>query len=385
MHHLPVLIICKLNLMIIVKIHLFTFAVSNIMEKGRIKRILLAVWPMVIAILVFFLVRIAVNNPDLTEKYYSDGFYPVIASTFSSVSRISPFSLWDVFWFVSILIFLAGVVIVILRRMKFRIFCLKVARIIALMYAFFYLSWGFNYFRPDIGKRIGLDIMKVDEKLFRSMLDSVIILTNHNYVTVAATDYSEINHKVEESYSANAGMLDINYPNGYRRPKSMLFSNLIAKFGISGYFGPFFNEINLNSRLLPMEYPFLLAHEKAHQFGISGEADANLVAFIICTSSDDRRLKYSGYLALLLYFLEDAQYFRDYREFLGKLDKPVIDELRFRQQYYFGLQNEAMGKAHETVYDAYLKSNHVPHGVENYNQVVELAISWITNESKLTE
>ena len=355
------------------------------MDKGRVKKILLAGWPIVIALLVFVLVRIAVNNPKLTEKYYSDGFYPLFARAFSSVSRLSPFSVWDLFWFLFILIFLVGAVMVITRRIRLWIFCLKVARIFSLMYAFFYLSWGFNYFRPDLGNRIGLEVMKVDEKLFRSMLDSVIVLTNANYAVVEAADYPEIDREIEESYSVNSKMLDITYPNGSRRPKSMLFSNLIAKFGISGYFGPFFNEINLNRRLLPMEYPFLLAHEKAHQFGISSEADANLVAFIICTTSDDPKLKYSGYLSLLLYFLEDAQHFKDYREFLGKLDKPVVEELRFRQQYYFGLQNETMGKAHETVYDAYLKSNHIPHGIENYNQVVELATSWILNASKLSK
>ena len=355
------------------------------MDKGRVKKILLAGWPIVIALLIFVLVRIAVNNPKLTEKYYSDGFYPLFARAFSSVSRLSPFSVWDLFWFLFILIFLVGAVMVITRRIRLWIFCLKVARIFSLMYAFFYLSWGFNYFRPDLGNRIGLEVMKVDEKLFRSMLDSVIVLTNANYAVVAVADYPEIDREIEESYSVNSKMLDITYPNGSRRPKSMLFSNLIAKFGISGYFGPFFNEINLNRRLLPMEYPFLLAHEKAHQFGISSEADANLVAFIICTTSDDPKLKYSGYLSLLLYFLEDAQHFKDYREFLGKLDKPVVEELRFRQQYYFGLQNETMGKAHETVYDAYLKSNHIPHGIENYNQVVELATSWILNASKLSK
>lgn len=355
------------------------------MDKERIKRVLLAVWPIILALLVFVLVRIAVNNPELTEEYYSDGFYPFFARSFSSLSRLFPFSVWDLFWFLFILVFLAGVVMVITRRLKLWIFCLKVARVFSLMYAFFYLSWGFNYFRPGIEKRIGLDVIQVDEKLYRSMLDSVIIRTNANYSAIASTDYPEIDREIEKSYSVNSQMLDIAYPNGSRRPKPMLFSNLIAKFGISGYFGPFFNEINLNRRLLPMEYPFLLAHEKAHQFGISSESDANLAAFIICTTSDDPNLKYSGYLALLLYFLEDAQYFKDYREFLGKLDKPVIEELRYRQQYYFGLQNEVMGNAQETVYDAYLKSNHIPHGVENYNQVVELAISWFINDSKLSK
>ena len=113
-------------------------------------------------------------------------------------------------------------------------------------------------------------------------------------------------------------------------------------------------------------------------------SDANLVAFLVCTRSEDPKLNYSGYLALLLYFLEDAQYLSDYSEYLGKLDKHVLDELRYRQQYYSGLQNEVMGKAQETVYDAYLKTNHISRGIENYNQIVELAISWFRHVPKLS-
>ncbi|MBI5009074.1 MAG: DUF3810 family protein, partial [Bacteroidia bacterium] len=113
------------------------------------------------------------------------------------------------------------------------------------------------------------------------------------------------------------------------------------------------------------DYPFLLAHEKAHQFGVSGESEANLTAFVVCTKSDDRRLNYSGYLALLLYFLEDAQYFSDYHDYLMKLDKTVLEEIQYRQQYYFGLHNEVMEHAHESVYNTYLKSNQVPHGIDD--------------------
>ena len=88
----------------------------------------------------------------------------------------------------------------------------------------------------------------------------------------------------------------------------MIFSSFYSKMGLSGYFGPFFNEIHVNHYLLPLDYPFVLAHEKAHQFGITSEAEANLVAFVICVRSDDQRLRYSGYQSLLLYFLRDASH-----------------------------------------------------------------------------
>ncbi len=342
-------------------------------------------WPFLTAALFFLLVRMAIRYPEIVEDYYSDGFYTHFAGLTSSLSGMVPFSIWDIFWLLAIVTFIGSILLVLAGKLKIKTMLLRAAQILALLYAWFYLSWGFNYFRPDIEKRIGLDMKSVDEKLFRSVLDSVIVLVNNSHTAVKPEDYGDIDLMVEDSYLKNSGILDIHYPNGSRRPKKMVFSNLISKFGISGYFGPFFNEINLNRRILPMDYPFLLAHEKAHQFGVSGESDANLTAFIVCTRSDDRRLNYSGYLALLLYFLEDAQYFSDYHDYLGKLDKTVLEEIQFRQKYYFGLHNEAMEQAHESVYDAYLKSNQVAHGIENYNDVVELAVSWFVKESKLSQ
>jgi hypothetical protein len=260
--------------------------------------------------------------------------------------------------------------------MKLILFVLRIAQFLALGYSYFYLVWGFNYFRPAFENRIGWKKQMPDEVVFKSVLDSVISISNLNYTTILKADYQEIDKLIEDSYSKNSKVLGINYPNGIRRPKTMLFSFVYAKFGVSGYFGPFFNEVHLNSYLLPMEYPFLLAHEKAHQFGIANEAEANLAAYIVCTSSDDKRLKYSGNLYLLLYFIRDAVYMSDYQDYVKKIDQQVIADLRSRRKYYEELQNETLGKVQTAANNAYLKSNHVERGVKNYNQVVALVINW---------
>jgi hypothetical protein len=347
-------------------------------RKGKIVK---RAWPFLLAALILVMSRIALHFPGVTEKVYSENIYPLISEVLSSFSRLFPFSLWDIFWAVMILLLIVSIAGVVIRKISFRMFLLRLGQILALMLAYFYLSWGFNYFRPALNERIGFEIKEVNDTLFRITLDSVISNVNRNYFSIRYEDYNEIDSCVERSYSLNASLTDITYPNGYRRPKKMIFSNLIAKFGISGYFGPFFNEINLNRKILPMEYTFLLAHEKAHQFGVAGEADANMTAFLVCSQSESQKLRYSGYFCLLLYFLEDAQYLDDYGSFLEKLDSNVIEELRYRQQYYYGLQNETMEKAQEKVYDAYLKGNNVSQGIENYNQVVELVISWFGHAS----
>ncbi len=347
----------------------------------RIRKLLLYSWPFIISLLVFLSTRFSIRHPGFIEHYYSNGVYPVIARLFSSFSNLIPFSLWDVFWVFVIFLTISGLILSIIKKMKFGRYILRIGQLVAILYSLFYILWGYNYFRPNIEKRVGWTNPKADESVFRSVLDTIIVQSNTNYLTILSSDYPKIDSLVEESYRKNCSGLGINYPNGTRRPKTMLFSNLFLKSGVSGYFGPFFNEIHVNRYVLPLDYPFLLAHEKAHQFGNASEAEANLVAFVICIKSDDKRLKYSGYQSLLLYLLKDASKMKGYRDYLTRIDKKVIGDLRFRQKYYEGKQNRTLSEMQTAANNGYLKVNHIDKGVMNYNQVVSLVISWYNNSN----
>jgi hypothetical protein len=349
------------------------------------RRLFVMLWPFSIAFLVFLCVRFSIRNSQLVEIYYSSGLYPVIAKWFSSFSNLFSFSLWDVFWVLFILLIITGLILSGFRIIKWKWFGLRVAQLLALLYSLFYLAWGLNYFRSGIESRIGWEKPEYNETVFRSILDSIIIRTNLSCIPVAASDYLSVDRLIEDSYYKNSVEFGIGYPNGRRQPKMMLFSSFFAKTGVSGYFGPFFNEVHLNRSLLPMDYPFSLAHEKAHQFGIASEAEANLVAFVICTSSDDKRLQYSGYLFLLLYFLKDATHLKDYQNYIKKIDRQVILDLRFRRRYYEVLQNKVLDDAQTALNNVYLKTNNIEEGVKNYNQVVALVISWYHNSKPSSE
>jgi Protein of unknown function (DUF3810) len=275
-----------------------------------------------------------------------------------------------------------GLILVALRRIRFGWYILRIMQVLALLYSFFYIVWGYNYFRPKIEKRIGWESPKADEMIFKSILDSIIKQTNLNYIPVTLSDYNKIDSLVEDSYSRHFRELGIGYPNGSRRPKTMLLSSFFLKLGVTGYFGPFFNEIHLDYYLLPVDYPFVLAHEKAHQFGITSEAEANLVAFIVCIKSGDIQLKYSGYQSLLFYFLKDAYRMKEYREYFSQIDQRVLQDMRFRQKYYQGHENKDLSSMQTAVNNAYLKANKIEKGVKNYDQVVSLVISWYYNSNR---
>lgn len=347
----------------------------------RIRKILLYSWPFIISLLVFLGTLLSIRHPGFIEHYYSNGVYPFIAKLFSSFSKLIPFSLWDVFWVLVILLIISGLILSIIKKIKFGWYILRTVQLVAILYSLFYILWGYNYFRSNIEKRINWENLKTDSLIFRSVLDTLIERSNSTYLSISSTDYLKIDSLIEESFRKNSSELGINYPNGTRRPKTMLFSKLFLKSGVSGYFGPFFNEIHVNHYVLPIDYPFLLGHEKAHQFGITSEAEANLVAFVICIKSDDKRLRYSGYQSLLLYFLQDASKMKEYKDYLIRINKMVIGDLRFRQKYYEGMHNKTLSKMQTAANNSYLKVNHIEKGVLNYKQVVSLVISWYYNSN----
>jgi hypothetical protein len=349
-------------------------------KEVNFRKIIVILWPFFLAFFVFLSTRIAIRKSGVVEHYYSTEIYPVIARLLSFFSNLIPFSMWDVFWILIILLIICGLILVIFKKIRFKLFLLRVLQSLAIMYSLFYLLWGYNYFRPKIQERLDWKIPEYDEVTFRSTLDSIIIKTNINYTSISSTDFPEIDKLIENSYRVQSPGLDISYPNGSRRPKRMIFSRLYGKMGLSGYFGPFFNEIHVNGDLLPMDYPFLLGHEKAHQFGVTSEAEANLIAFIICVASEDQRLRYSGYQSLLLYFLRDASHLKDYKDYLNKIDPQVLKDLKFRQKYYEGLLNNTLSDMQTAANNSYLKANNIEKGVKNYNQVVSLVISWYYNK-----
>ena len=339
-------------------------------------KIILNSIPFLLALIVFLLVRLGVHFPGQVEQYYSRGIYPVIAGVFSMISGLISWSLWDSFWIGTVIWAVTGLVLVIIRRISIKLFFLRIFQSVAIFYSIFYLTWGFNYFRPNIETRLGWNKVKLYEEDFRNILDTLIVKTNETYTSFTTNDYNEIQRQLEDSYGQNSEMLGITWPYGSRNPKTILVSSYFAKSGVSGYFGPFFNEVHINHYQLPMDYPFILAHEKAHQFGIANEAEANITAFIVCTGSSDRRLQYSGYMHLLLYFLNDAFYMDDYETYLKKIDKFVLEDIVSRQKYYDKLRNRRLENFQNAANNVYLKSQNISKGIKNYNQVVGLMITW---------
>ena len=325
----------------------------------------------ILAIVTFGLTEIGARNPDFTEKVYSRSIYPVLAYIISNLSNPFPFSLDDMFYLLLIISVITLVVLLITKRISWKYLARLVLNVLAMVYVLFYFLWGFNYYREDLNTRLQLKEQMPDTDDFLKQLENLIDDTNKSYSSFENMEKEIIDSLVEDSYKKLAKALAIKYPAGKRKDKSITWSSFFAKAGISGYFGPFFNEIHVNKKVLPIEYPSVLAHEKAHQFGITSEAEANFYAWIVCTQSSSKQLQYSANLHILRYFLHQGYQLEEYPEIISKLDVRVKDDYQRIRENWMNLRNEKVDRVASKVNDSYLKSNKVDKGIKDYTGVVK--------------
>lgn len=328
------------------------------------------------AIITFGITQLAYRFPSITEKIYSQFLYPFIARIISPFSNIFTFSIDDFFYVMLIFTFLILIALLIIRKISFAKAGKIALNIVAGTYILFYVLWGFNYFREDLNMRLDLSKYEPNTKAFIAQLKKQVENTNKSWSSFEKWDVEKVDQYIEDSYKKLAPVLKIKFPSGIRNPKSITISHFFAQAGISGYYGPFFNEVHVNSKILPIEYPFVLAHEKAHQFGITNEAEANFYAWLVCTKSNSKQLQYSANLHVLQYFLYQGYQLEEYPAIIAKLDKRVKKDLQVIREHWMSIRNEKIDEAASKVNDFYLKTNKIKEGVKEYSGVVKFVMDY---------
>lgn len=308
--------------------------------------------------------------------------YPLLATILSFISSKLPFSLFDGLTIAAVLALLTSIVRLIIRKTTFKRWLYHIVMSAIWIALWFYLSWGIGYFRPDFYQRFNLSKPDAGSinigELTRSSIDSL----NKYYVSTDVFNEVDISHAIENGYAQQHTQLLLPYPCGVRRTKQSIYQPIQTKMGVSGFFGPFFNEVHVNSYLLPPSYPFTLAHEKAHQLGVASEAECNLCAVLICTSSSNPQVRYSGYYELVSYLLFDLRKSvpESYKDIYLTIDEKIRKDYEHERQHWLKGLSPRLSEMHRKVYDSYLKSNRVDSGIKSYSEVVELLAAWLQNK-----
>ena len=341
--------------------------------KNKISLALRFLTPLFCLIFIFFCAHNAV-----WAEWYMRSCYPLIATVLSFFSRWFSFSLLDVLVVVATVLLLVNTIVLIIRRKKFgrrtRALLLTALWIVI----WFYMSWGIGYFRPGFYERFEVNPPKEDRAYFEKLVGRYIDAINQAYIADPFFDIQEIDSEIEALYAKHHEILRIPYPCGWRNAKKTIAEPWMTRMGVAGYFGPFFNEVHVNMYSLPITYPYTLAHEKAHQFGIANEAECNLFATVICTSSDHPLVRYSGYLQTVSYLLGNLRKISPdrYREIAGRIDPRIYADYKAIQDHWQKEINQTMAAVQDKVYDTYLKTNQQRSGVLSYSEMTGLLVAW---------
>src|SRR5207245_5055093 len=81
------------------------------------------------------------------------------------------------------------------------------------------------------------------------------------------------------------------------RPKPTLLDVYLRRAAVSGMTDPYFLETLVTGELLPVERPFVIAHEWSHLAGYADEGEANFVGWLTCVRAGEDA-QYSAWLFL---------------------------------------------------------------------------------------
>ena len=159
-------------------------------------------------------------------------------------------------------------------------------------------------------------------------------------------------------------------------------SKTLSYAQITGLYSFFTGEANVNTDFPDYTIPFTVAHEFAHQRGISREDEANIIAFLACIDSNDEYLRYSALLNSFEYVMATL-YETDkeaYDEVYSKLDTEIIGELRAYTYLYKKYEHSISEAISTKLGNAHLKLNGEREGVKTYELAVDLFVAYFKGE-----
>ena len=331
------------------------------------------------------------------SHFYACSVYPAIGSVLSSVSGLVPFAVGDIFIALSILW-----VLFCLRK---KTTLLKAAEYLLWIYVWFYIAWGLNYTQPNIYLRTGMKPAEVDKDKLREFAyryaDSINLLSEGRRVKSEEQESEERRVKSEEQeseeqeseewkrrvsdalqnvYEKMGQREGINAPfNPHPHVKTMVFTPISSMAGVTGSMAPFFCEFTLNGDIRPHDYPAIYAHEYAHFLGIAHEGEANFYSYLVCTSSTDKAVKFSGYYHILPHVLNSVFNLLGEKEgekFLNHIRPEIIRLAKDDRHYWLSKRSKMLDAAQDFVFDLYLKGNNVSEGRKSYSGVIALILAW---------
>ena len=321
------------------------------------------------------------TSAPLVDRLYSRGAYATLQPLVTSASSLTPFAWLDVLLagaFLWLVIRCRRVMQIAgpLRRRAALLLTGDLLVALAALYLVFLGMWGMNYRRLPITATLDFDRARVTREAVERFATRAVGELNRLYDAAhadpsATATLAAVRVRLAPAFAnaqRNLGASRLARPG---LPKRSLLSPFFRWATVDGMVNPFGLEVLVNPDLVPVERPFVVAHEWGHLAGWARESEASLMGWTTCLEGDETA-QYSGWLSMYLQVRRDVS-----SETLARLDAslargPRADLAAIAKRLAAG--QPAVQRASWSAYDRFLKANRVEEGVRSYDEVVMLVV-----------
>jgi hypothetical protein len=314
------------------------------------------------------------------EAAYSATVYPRWQGVATTLTNALPFAAFD-----AILVVAIGALVIATvagwrrarggRLRKAGAGGLGAASVVAVVYLWFFASWGLNYQREPLSRRLGFPTARPSPAAFTRFADETVAEVNRLRPLAMATPWPDSRALAAALAPAfRTALPTVGAPPDVvpGAPKWSLLQPYLRWAGIDGVTDPFLPEVVVNHDLLPVEWPFTLAHEWGHLAGLAHEAEASFAGWRTCLAASDQA-RYSARLWAVAHVIAAAPP-ADRVRLIGALEEGPRRDLRaiaHRSQ----ASVQVVRRVSWATYDRYLKTNRVSEGLASYDDAIALILA----------
>lgn len=357
----------------------------------------------IILILLFILCIVLNVAAWLSEgfcNWYTANIFPIWTNTYGRFTSLFPFSVGEILiWIAVIGIPLSLILFVILlivkkgrRRIIVRIFGFTYLWIIAFVAVTETLNCFILYHCSSFAKLHDIPEKQHTTAQLEQLAEDLITQTNKLAVMVERDENGKFILTADLNETAKEAMSDLGeefsaLSGYYVTPKPVMYSYFMSQQYLMGIYFPFTMEANFNRLMYPYNLPDTVCHELAHTKGFIQEDEANFIAFLACTRSDNIEYQYSGYLSALKYVINKIDEFSsdEKKEEIGSMIcREILIDYAGNSAYWESVQDDETGlissktiaKVSDKAMETSLKLNGVEDGKKSYGRMVDLLLNY---------
>ena len=168
--------------------------------------------------------------------------------------------------------------------------------------------------------------------------------------------------------------------------KELGWADMYSSMGITGITMGLTGEAAVNPQIPPVSLPFTICHEMAHRMCIATEKDANFAAFLACAFHSGTEFQYSAYYMAYRYCyaalagVGTSAATQMAQDVASGVSDTLWQDLDTYNDFFSTNKNNTATNAANKVNDAYIKASGDDEGIDSYNNVSSLLVSWYNQE-----